>query len=138
MINDRLALARTRHTRSGTATVELAVCLPTILLLILGSIECCSMIFLQQSLKICSYEGARTAIRFDSTNSEVTDCCNEMITYRHIYGATVTITPSDVASVPRGEIITVEVRAACGDNTFVPRALFSNRTLVGKCTMVKE
>ena len=49
--------------RSGVAAVEFAVCLPVLVVLILGSIECCSMIFLRQSLAIVAYEGLRVAVK---------------------------------------------------------------------------
>jgi Flp pilus assembly protein TadG len=48
--------------RNGAAVVELAAVLPVFVLLLMGTIETCNMIFLQQSLKIAAYEGARITI----------------------------------------------------------------------------
>ena len=42
--------------------VELAVCLPVIALLVLASIEACTMIFVQQGLETVAYETARFAV----------------------------------------------------------------------------
>ena len=41
---------------------ELAICLPLIVFLLLASLEACSMIFLDHSLTIASYEGVRMGI----------------------------------------------------------------------------
>jgi Flp pilus assembly protein TadG len=44
--------------RSGAAIVELAVVLPVLLLLLMGTIQACAAIHLQQSLDITAYEAA--------------------------------------------------------------------------------
>ena len=49
-------------TRRAAAAAELAICLPLIVFLLLASLEACSMIFLDHSLTITSYEGVRVAI----------------------------------------------------------------------------
>ena len=59
----------TRSNRRGIAAVELAVCLPVIVLLVFGSIEASSFIFLKQSLNVSAYEGIREAIRVGSNNA---------------------------------------------------------------------
>lgn len=45
--------------RSGAAIIELAVCLPLLVLITLATIKACSMIFLKQTLIIAAFEGAR-------------------------------------------------------------------------------
>ncbi|MGD9632583.1 MAG: TadE/TadG family type IV pilus assembly protein, partial [Pirellulales bacterium] len=50
---------RRRFDRRGAAAAELALCLPLIVFLLLASLEACSMIFLDHSLTIASYEGVR-------------------------------------------------------------------------------
>ena len=69
----------TRGKRFGAAAVELAVCLPAIVLLILGSIEACTMVFVKQSLHIAAYEGVRRAIRYDSSEQSVLERCEQTI-----------------------------------------------------------
>ena len=48
--------------RGGAAVVELAVVLPVFVVILLGTIETCKMIFIQQSLEIAAYEAVRVAI----------------------------------------------------------------------------
>ena len=51
-----------QQNKQGAAAVEFAIVLPVFVLILLGSIETCTMIFLQQSLEMAAYEGARVAI----------------------------------------------------------------------------
>lgn len=134
---DALHRRRVRQ-RRGVAAAELALCLPLIVLLILASIEACSMIYLRHSLMIASYEGVRVGIDYDGTNTEVMNSCNEIIEARAIADATVTIEPGNVASAPRGQPITITVSAPCDDNAILPPIFFGGKTLTAFTTMVKE
>jgi Flp pilus assembly protein TadG len=124
--------------RRGAAAAELAICLPLFVLLVLASIEACTMIFLDHGLTITSYEGVRVAIRYDGTNSQVLARCNEIITQRSIADATVTTNPANVANVDRGEPIAVTVTAPCDSNMIIPPWFYGGRTLSVTTTMVKE
>src|SRR5262245_5361902 len=97
--------------RRAAAAAELAICLPLIVFLLLASLEACSMIFLDHSLTIASYEGVRIAINYDGTNAKVLDRCNQIINNRGVEGATITFTPSNVANVDKGDPIVVTVSA---------------------------
>jgi hypothetical protein len=131
-------LPRRKATRRAAAVAELAICLPLIVLLLMASIEACSMIFLDHGLTIASYEGVRAAINYDATNADVTARTNEIITQRSIQDATVSTNPSNVATVEKGEPITVTVSAPSDSNMIVPPWFYSGRTLTGRTTMVKE
>jgi Flp pilus assembly protein TadG len=124
--------------RRGAAVAELAVCLPTIAMLLLGSVECCNMIFVQQGLSVAAYEGARTATRRDSTNADITSHSTNIITARKINSATVTISSADVTQLAPGTQITVTVKTTCAANSFLPPWFFAGRSLGTHCTMVRE
>jgi hypothetical protein len=127
-----------RSLRRAAAAAELAICLPLIISLALASIEACSMIFLDHSLTIASYEGVRVAINYDATNATVRARCNQIITNREVNGSTITITPADVSNVPRGTPIAVTVAAPCNSNMIIPPWFYGGRTLTSTTTMVKE
>jgi Flp pilus assembly protein TadG len=129
---------RRASVRRGAAAAELAICLPLIVSLLLASIEACSMIFLDHSLTIASYEGVRVAINYDGTTASATARCNQIITQREVAGSTVTMNPSNVANVPKGEPITVTISAPCSSNMIIPPWFFGGRTLTASTTMVKE
>lgn len=61
--------------RRGTSVVEFAVCMPLIMLIVLGAIEATSMIFLKQSLQAAAYEGSRRSIRIDGTEVQARNVC---------------------------------------------------------------
>lgn len=96
------------------------------------------MIFLDHGLTITSYEGVRVAINYDSTNTKVLDRCNLLISERGIADSSISITPSNVATVPRGQPITITVSAPCDSNAIIPAWFFGGRTLTATTVMVKE
>ena len=124
--------------RRGTSAVELAVCLPILVLVIIGSLECCGMIFLNQSLHIAAYEGTRVAIHSDATNQEVIDRANDILAARDVESAAIAFNPPDVSAVLSGQTVTITLSAPCDDNSILTPWFFQGRTLFGQTTMVKE
>lgn len=124
--------------RRGVATVELALCLPIIVLLVVGAIEACSMIFLKQSLAIAAYEGARTALIPNATAIQVQAACQQILKDRKVVGATVTVKPLDIAALIPGEMIDVTVSAPCSINTVVPNEFYRGKTLTTSASMMVE
>ncbi len=112
--------------------------LPLIVMLVMASLEACTMVFLNHSLSIASYEAVRVAINFDATNSEVEERCDALIEARNVSGALLSISPADVATVPRGTPIALTVSAPCDANALIPPWFFGGKTLSVTTTMVKE
>jgi Flp pilus assembly protein TadG len=102
-----------RQLRRGTATVEFAICLPLLLILFVGTMDACTRVALQQSLEVTVYEGSRVAGAKTSTTADVVSRCQAILAQRGIEGATITTTPSEVASSAPGEIVIVEVSVEC-------------------------
>ena len=134
----RPSLHHCRDSRRAVAASELAVCLPILVLMVLAMIECCTMIFLKQSLTVAAYEGIRTAIEPASTTTNVQTACNAVLTDRRVKGATVTINPVNFQGLARGQYITVTVSAPAAKNSVIPGSFFRGRTLTGTATMMKE
>lgn len=118
--------------------MELAVCLPVLVLLVFGSIEACNMIFLRQALNASAYEGVRVAIGEDAVNQQVIDRCQLTLDARGVAGTTITIDPPDVTTVQPGDPITITVSAQCDANSVGPAWFFANRNLAGRASFVKE
>jgi len=129
--------ARPGHARSAAAVVELAVCLPAVVLLVLGSIEACTMVFVKQSLHVAAYEGVRRAIRYDATEQSVLQRCQQILDERNIRGATVELTPSTPETVQRGNQIALRISAPVHDNTVLQLQFFTGQ-LEAEATMMKE
>jgi Flp pilus assembly protein TadG len=131
-------LPTVRRKRRGVAATEFAVCLPIIVLLVIGTIEACSMIFLKQSLAIAAYEGARTAIIPGATKTQVENACQQILTDRGVKSGKVTIKPSDIAALNPGDFVDVTVSAPCNSNAVVPNTFYRGRTLTSTASMMIE
>lgn len=118
--------------------MEFAVLLPVLVLILMGTIETCTMIFMQQSLHIAAYEGARVAIVPDSDADDVRNAAIRLLDIRRIKDASITVTPNDIAGAPYGSFIRVEINAPCSSNSVLPLQFYSGRTLRGTVEMMKE
>ena len=127
-----------RRRRRGSAVVELAITLPVFILILFGTIETTTMIFLQQSLEICAYQGARVALIPSSTTANVTAACNTILSNRNVQSATVSITPANYDSQPYGTLIRVRVTAPCNSNSPFSPWFYGGHTLTGETTLMKE
>lgn len=123
--------------RRGVAAAEFAVCLPVMIILVVGAIETSSMIFLKQSLTVAAYEGGRTSTVPGATTDDIRATCQDVLTDRHVNGATINVTP-DVQFAAIGEFIEVEVLAPCNQNTIIAGRFFRNRNLSGASRFMKE
>ncbi|HAC89792.1 MAG TPA: pilus assembly protein TadE [Planctomycetaceae bacterium] len=130
----------TRHQRSrrAVAVSELAITLPILVLIVLGTIEVCSMIFLQQGLRISAYEGARVALVPVSDSGNVQAACQQVLDDRRISSGSISVQPSNLDQQPYGSIVQVTVTAPCSDNSLFAPFLFTGRTLTGQMQMMIE
>ena len=103
--------------RKGASSVEAAFCIPVLLLLMLGTLEICSGIFLRESLKIATYEGARSGVRRGGTPEMVRATVEEVLTARGVQGGQVTVEPNNFAGMEALEPITVTVSAPSDMNS---------------------
>lgn len=127
----------TRTGRRGAAVVEFAVCLPVLVTLVLGAIECCSMIFLDQSLKVTAYEGIRAAVKSGAAVGAGRTRANQIIAERNLQQAQVRFTPNNPENASRGTPITIRVTAPCRPNSVTSLSFFSG-SLETTAVMIKE
>lgn len=108
----------TQPTRRGTATVELAVCLPMLALLVFGSIQACNLIYLKHALTSAAYEGTLELSRPDATSTSVTERVNQVLAMHDVVKPTITITPSGKAmtDLPQGSPVSIRVSANVNSN----------------------
>jgi Flp pilus assembly protein TadG len=126
-----------QHLR-GVSTVELAVCLPVIMLIVVASIEACSLIFLQQSLQTVAYETARFATAPHSTSAAAVSRGEQVLADREVNGAVIDLTPDDMSTAVRGTHVLVTVTAPLGGNRVIPEFFYGDQQLEANATMVKE
>ena len=126
------------NSRRGAALVEFAVCMPVMMILILGSMEATSAIFVRQALTTSAYEGIREAIRIGATTANATNRAQDVLTARQIRGSTIRFTPADVQSAPRGSSLVVEVSAPYKINSPFFGNVIADRITTVRTVMVKE
>lgn len=110
--------------RTGVATVELAICLPVLALIVFGAIQATNLIFLQHAVTAAAYEGALELAKPNCTNSTVQTRIQQVLDAREVTGSTIRILPAgtDVAQTPNGTIVTLEV--VTGTTTNMPYSGF--------------
>ena len=134
-------ILKNQHQRDGVAAVEFAILTPLLFLIIAGTMEVCSALFLQEALTVCAYEGARTAVQRKATQAQVIARVEEVLTERGIVNGSVSVSPSPEAAF-LFEPVVVTVTAPTAGNTILPlRNWYSwmgNLNFEGEVTMVKE
>ena len=105
--------------RRGTATVELAVCLPMLVIIALGSIEATNAIFLKDRLTSAAYEAHARQPPRDRPPRGATTAATNILTQFNISGGQVTITPAVTASTATGTQVTVSVSAPFSSNSWM-------------------
>ncbi len=118
--------------------MEFAVCLPVIVLLVFGSIEASSFIFLKQSLNVAAYEGIRESIRVGSGNAEAIDRAQNILNARNVRDFQINFPDGDSGAASRGDEIVIEVSAPTETNSPLAGQFVTNRILTARVVMVKE
>lgn len=128
---------RRRH-RKGVAAVEFAVCLPVLVLLVFGSIEASSFIFLKQSLNVAAYEGIRESIRVGRGNNDGADRATNILQSRAVNNFNIAFPNGDATAAERGDEIVILVSAPTNTNSPLAGQFVPNRVLTARVVMLKE
>lgn len=129
---------KTPANRRAAAVVECAVVLPVLLIFAFAVLEVTNVIYLQQSLEVAAYEGARVATLPDTNTTDVEATCLRLLTQRGIVQQDVAVSPNNFSDQPFGAPIEVSVTADLGENSFSRFVLGTARTLEGNVIMMKE
>lgn len=122
----------------GIATVEFAVCLPILVIVIFGSIEACNMIFLKQTLTEASHQGALLAMKQTATETQVTNRIQSILDARNVSGATIEIAGGNYNALLPGDLFTIRVTADAGCNRISPTVVSSWQTIEALVTTSKQ
>ncbi|QDT52045.1 TadE-like protein [Caulifigura coniformis] len=126
---------RPRARQSGFAVVELAICLPLMVMLTFGAIEASNAIYLKQTLVTAAYEAARMATALGATQQDGEARYSEIVSAVGVQGTTITFTPQITAITPAGTAIRVTVTAPADSNSFSIRRFMKGTTLRASVTM---
>ncbi|MEM6978316.1 MAG: TadE family protein [Planctomycetota bacterium] len=134
----RLSAPHRARMRRGAAVVEFAVCLPILVLLIFGSIEASSMIFLKQSVNVAAYEAAREAIRNGRSNADATARARNILDARGVQSYAIRFPSGESFDLDRGREIAAVVTAPSGPNSPLVGQFISNRDVTARIVMLKQ
>lgn len=137
MKNTQSVQSKLKNPRRGAATVELAICLPVLVILVFGSIELSNMIYLKQALKIAAAESAKSVTQPGVNETAARSRAKQVLDARSIDDAVISISPAVDSSTKRGTIITVTVTAPANSNTIGISWYSKNKTLESSVVMVR-
>ena len=124
--------------RGGVAAVEFAACLPLLMLLVFGSIEASSLIFLKQSLHVAAYETARAAVQPGTDASAASEAAIDILNSRGVVGFDLQFPGGDPSLVTRGSLIRVTATAASGVNSPLLGQFLPPREVTTSVEMMKQ
>lgn len=130
--------ARRDRERRGAATVEMALVLPVMMFIVLGSLEICQRLMLRQAAAVSAYETARLAARRTTTAETAVARGESILTGRRIEGGQVTISPNNLAELATGEELTVTVSIPITGNTPITYALPVSGPITISASMLRE
>lgn len=105
--------------RKGAAAVELAICLPMMVILTLGTLEATDLVFLRQRLVSAAFEAARTTTAPGATSAAGIAAGTTVLTQRGITGGSVTVSPTVTSKTATGTEVTATVVAPFPVNCYM-------------------
>jgi Flp pilus assembly protein TadG len=120
------------------ATVEFAICLPVLVLIILGSIEACNMIFLKQALTEAAYQGVMVAMRPNATEGDITARVQSILDARNIQQSGIEVANGNFGAVTAGSVFTVRVDAQMSGNRIGPQIISGLSVIESTVTALKQ
>ncbi|MEQ1906333.1 MAG: TadE family protein [Pirellulaceae bacterium] len=130
--------AEIQSRRVGAALVELAVCLPIIVMIVMATIECSSLLFCKQAMVQSAYEAAMVATKSDGTNAKALDAAQRVAQGRRISGIQITFNPPNIDRVASGTVISVSATAPSSANRLITSGIFTSPTVSARAVMVRE
>lgn len=131
---------QSRNKNLGVAAVETALCITAMLPIMFGVLEICSGYYLQESLTIAAYEGARTAARQDSDPADVREYVSELLEDRgvNIGDGNIEITPANFDNRRALNPVTIRITAPTAENSIFVFSHMANRSLTAEVTFAFE
>lgn len=127
-----------RSDRRGVAVVELAVCLPVLLILVVGAIEGSNFIFLKQAVTVAAYESAQVVTRANGKKANAELRANQILAARSIDQSAIVFSPANPESAARGQLVTVSVTAPVSANSIGLDWFFDDQIVSTSVSMVKD
>lgn len=115
--------------------------LPVLLMLTIGTMDLCSLMFLKESVVLAGYEGARQGVGRGKTNADAIARITEFLDQRNIVhngAGSVSISGAGFDGADTLEAVTVTVTVPADGNLLIPSQLFGGMMVSSEVTMIKE
>jgi len=115
--------------------------LPALIILTLGTLDLCSLMFLKETVVLAAYEGAREGVNRGQTDADCVSRVVELLDERgvtHGGAGAVSITGASFDSAETLEHVTVTVTVPAAGNLLIPSAMFDGMDVSASVTMRKE
>lgn len=123
--------------RRGAALTELAICLPILSIVTLGSIEAANGIYVRQKLVSVAYDLARTSSARGDQGGTIPTRASALFKTYGLKGASYSTSPRNLATVKSGSPITVTVTAPMSRNSIGLTRLYGKIRSTASVTMTK-
>ena len=137
MRRNRKPSSQMPNRRRGVAVVELAVCLPVLVLVAVATIDACTIFHVQQTLKITAYEGARVGIVPEANATNVRFQCETMLDNQGVQAYHIAMDPADPSTLTPGDYFTVTTSADFNQNALVG-GIYAGKVLTRSVTLRAE
>jgi Flp pilus assembly protein TadG len=139
-----------KRRRSGAALVEMAVCLPVLVMVILAIIEFGRGMMVSELLNDGARVGARQAILAGSSNTAVQQTVTTFMQATSVnpqaVTVNITVTPAagnpdpgnQLANAHTGDSVVIQVLVPFDQVSYIPGTYLAGDTLKGACTMLHE
>lgn len=124
----RSAASRNSQPR-GVAVVELAVCLPIVVLITFATVEACQMLHVRQTLKVTAFEAARIGAIPNATSGNVRGQTQALLNDQRIVDFEIRLTPSDPKNLRDGDPLEVTLSASAGSNALLGNWFYQDREI---------
>lgn len=115
------------------ATVELAICLPMLVLIVFGSIQATNLIYLQHATTAAAYEGMLELARPNATNASVETRIQQVLEAREVVNTQIGFIPSgaNISQLAPGNHLTIQVTADVSSNLVLSGFFISPELVMG-------
>lgn len=122
--------------RSGSATVELAMVVPILLMLVFCGFEFSRANLVRNMASSAAYEGARQAVVAGATASDAQTAANDVMNSMGVASATVTVTPTAITALTPS--VHVHVAVPYSPVTGFGADFLDNLQIEGECELTRE
>lgn len=131
---------RGKDTRRAAAVVELAICLPVIVLLVFASLEGANMLFLRQAVVQSAYEAAKASAKSRGSEARGRTLAQQILTARNVPADQINIgfNPANVDTLAPGTQFTVTITVPGAVRSITGVGPFGGRNVTASATMSKE